>query len=142
MRTLWRDDVASFDGEFVRFDSIRVNPKPVADKRIPIVVGGNSDAALRRVVQWGDGWYGFNLDGVREVADRMHFLNSLCDESGRDRAELLRAVALRDLSLNDIGRLADLGVDELVVVEGPPEDAAVAADWVSALADKWMSAVR
>ncbi len=30
MRTLWRDDVASFDGEFVRFDSVRVNPKPVA----------------------------------------------------------------------------------------------------------------
>ena len=30
IRTLWRDDVASFDGEFVRFDSVRVNPKPAA----------------------------------------------------------------------------------------------------------------
>ncbi|HKH50451.1 MAG TPA: LLM class F420-dependent oxidoreductase, partial [Mycobacterium sp.] len=34
--------------------------------------------------------------------------------------------------------LADLGVDELVVVEGPPAAAAAALDWVSALADKWM----
>jgi probable F420-dependent oxidoreductase len=142
MRTLWRDDIASFDGEFVRFDSVRVNPKPVTGRRIPIVLGGNSDAALRRVVAWGDGWYGFNLDGVPEVAERIDLLNRLCIDSGRDRDEILLAVALRDLSVDDVRPLADLGVDELVVVEGPPEDAAAAADWVSALADKWMSAVR
>src|SRR6478752_3544187 len=88
MRTLWRDDVASFDGEFTRFDSVRVNPKPVADRRIPIVLGGNSGAALRRVVAWGDGWYGFNLGGVGDVAERVEFLQRLCHESGRDRAEL------------------------------------------------------
>ena len=140
MRTLWRDDVASFDGEFVRFDSVRVNPKPVADSGIPIVLGGNSDAALRRVVAWGDGWYGFNLDGVREAAERIDFLQRLCGESGRDPTELRLAVALRDLKVDDVRPLADHGVDELVVVDGPPDDADAAADWVSALADKWMSA--
>ena len=97
MRTLWRDDVASFDGEFVRFDSVRVNPKPGADRRIPVVLGGNSDAALRRVAAWGDGWYGFNLDECRVVAERVAFLRELCDERGRDPAELRLAVALRDL---------------------------------------------
>jgi alkanesulfonate monooxygenase SsuD/methylene tetrahydromethanopterin reductase-like flavin-dependent oxidoreductase (luciferase family) len=107
------------------------------DRRIPVVLGGNSDGALRRVVAWGDGWYGFNLGGVREVAERIDFLQRLCDDSGRDRAELRLAVALRDLSVNDVRPLADLGVDELVVVDGPPEDAAAAAAWVSALADKW-----
>jgi len=137
MRTLWRDDVASFDGEFVQFDSVRVNPKPVANDRIPIVLGGNSDAALRRVVAWGDGWYGFNLDGVDEVAERLEFLRGLCADSGRDRAELHVAVALRDLRVDDVRALASLGVDELVVVDGPPADAVAAAEWVSALADKW-----
>jgi probable F420-dependent oxidoreductase len=142
IRTLWRDDVASFDGEFVRFDSVRVNPKPVAGSGIPIVLGGNSDAALSRVVAWGDGWYGFNLDGVREAAERIDFLQRLCGESGRDPTELRLAVALRDLKVDDVGPLADHGVDELVVVDGPSDDADAAADWVSALADKWMSAVR
>jgi hypothetical protein len=33
-----------------------VNPKPVR-RAIPIVLGGNSDAALKRVGAWGDGWY-------------------------------------------------------------------------------------
>ena len=142
MRTLWRDDVASFDGEFVRFDSVRVNPKPVGGRPIPIVLGGNSDAALRRVVAWGDGWYGFNLDGVQAVAERIAFLRRLCRESGRDLSDLRLAVALRDLNIRDAGRLAALGVDELVLVEGPPADARVAGDWVSALADHWMSAAK
>jgi probable F420-dependent oxidoreductase len=78
MRTLWRDDVASFSGEFVGFDSVRMNPKPVHDRRIPIVLGGNSDAALRRAAAWGDGWYGFNVDGVAAVAERVTTLRALC----------------------------------------------------------------
>src|SRR6478672_510269 len=116
MRTLWRDDVASFSGEFVGFDSVRVNPKPVADSGIPIVLGGNSDAALRRAAAWGDGWYGFNVDGVAAVAERVTTLRALCRESDRSPEELQLAVALRDPHPSDAAALADLGVDELVVV--------------------------
>jgi alkanesulfonate monooxygenase SsuD/methylene tetrahydromethanopterin reductase-like flavin-dependent oxidoreductase (luciferase family) len=32
--------------EFVRFDEVRTYPKPVRDRRIPVVLGGNSDTAL------------------------------------------------------------------------------------------------
>ena len=85
MRTLWRDDVASFHGEFVDFDQMRVNPKP-RDRRIPVVLGGNSDAALRRVAAWGDGWYGFNLADVEEAAGCASLLRSLCRAAGRDPA--------------------------------------------------------
>jgi probable F420-dependent oxidoreductase len=139
IRTLWREDIASFDGEFVRFDSVRLNPKPADGRDIPIVVGGNSDAALRRVAEWGDGWYGFNLADVDAVAERVGFLRTLCTEHGRDPAELRLAVVLRDLQPSDVAPLAALGIDELVVVGAPPGDASVAADWVSALADHWMS---
>lgn len=140
MRTLWRDDIASYEGEFVAFDSVRVNPKP--GRSIPIVLGGNSDAALRRVAAWGDGWYGFNLAGVTEAKERIAFLGDQCDERGRDRNEFRVTVALRELRIDDVVALADLGVDELVIVEGPPEDAGAAGDWVSALAEHWLSALR
>jgi probable F420-dependent oxidoreductase len=139
IRTLWRDDVASFNGRFVGFDSIRVNPKPIRDRRIPVVLGGNSDPALRRVAAWADGWYGFNLDGVAAVRERIDTLEQLCAESGRDRAELRLSVALVSAQVGDVGALAELGVDELVLVEAPPEDPDAATDWVSTLADKWMS---
>ena len=141
MRILWRDDIASFDGKFVAFDSIRVNPKPATDRRIPIVVGGNSDPALRRVAAWGDGWYGFNLDGVAAVRERIANLKRLCAESGRERAQLRLSVALRNPGVGDIGALAELGVDELVLVQAPPDSPPAATDWVSALADQWIGAL-
>ena len=97
------------------------------------------DAALRRVALWGDGWYGFNLDSVDAVAERVDFLRRLCSEQGRDPADLRLAVALRELNPGDVPSLAALGIDELVIVEGPPEDARVAADWVGALADRWIA---
>src|ERR1700710_2792453 len=40
MRALWASDGASFAGEFVKFDKVSCNPKPVA-KSVPIVVGGH-----------------------------------------------------------------------------------------------------
>ena len=94
MRTVWTHEVASFESEFVGFSSIRVNPKPVQDP-LPVIVGGNSDSALRRVAAWGDGWYGFNLDGVDAVADRLQTLRRMCADRGRDARELDLAVALR-----------------------------------------------
>jgi len=139
MRTLWRDDVASFDGKFVGFDAIRVNPRPVRDRRIPVVLGGNSDAALRRVAAWGDGWYGFNLAGVDAVRERIGKLERLCSQLGRDRGELRLAVALDKPSVDDIGALSELGVDELVLVEAPPDRPEAATGWVWALADRWLT---
>jgi probable F420-dependent oxidoreductase len=136
MRTLWRDDVASFDGEFTRFDRIRVNPKPLRNRRIPIVVGGNSDAALRRVAAWADGWYGFYLDDVGVVAERVNFLREECREIGREPDDLRLAVALREPQAGDLAALTDIGVDEMVIVAGPP-DTDAGYDWVDGLARQW-----
>jgi probable F420-dependent oxidoreductase len=138
IRTLWRDDIASFSGSFVDFDAIRVNPKPARDRRIPIVLGGNSDAALRRVVGWGDGWYGFNLDGVAAVADRVELIGRLCRDAGRDRSELRLAVALTQPQPANVSELAESGVDELVIVEAPPHNVDEVADWAADLAQRWL----
>lgn len=137
MRTLWRDEVASFEGEFVTFDSVRVKPKPLQDGGIPVFLGGNSDAALGRAATWGDGWYAFNLRDVDAVAERVAFLYEQCEQLGRDPDELTVAVALQDPDVGDLRRLGDLGVDELVLVDAPPADARAAAQWVAALADRW-----
>ena len=139
IRTLWRDDVATYRGTFVTFDAIRVNPKPVRNAGIPIVLGGNSDAAMRRLAAWGDGWYGFNLDGVAAVADRVALIDKLCREAGRDRSELRLAVALREPQREDVSALAELGIDELVVVATPPRDVGTVPEWAADLARQWIA---
>jgi probable F420-dependent oxidoreductase len=136
MRTLWREDSASYEGEFVGFQEVRSYPKPVRDRRVPVVLGGNSDAALDRVVAYGDGWYGFNLSKV-EIAERMDSLLARCRQSGRNVATLEIAVSLRDGSPEDAVELAAMGVTELVVVDAPPADPGDADRWVTAVANQW-----
>jgi probable F420-dependent oxidoreductase len=138
IRRVWADDAASFDGQFVRFSDVRVNPRPVRHRRLPIVLGGTSDAALRRVAVFGDGWYGFGLDPA-EVQDRVTFLATECKKAGRDPGEVSVAVSLSDGDSVTSAELADLGVTELVLVAAPPDDPAAAADWVAGLAAPWLS---
>ena len=56
MRKLWAEDGASFKGEFVSFDEVSSNPKPV-NRAVPIVIGGHSEAAARRAGRLGDGFF-------------------------------------------------------------------------------------
>jgi probable F420-dependent oxidoreductase len=142
MRALWREDVASFEGEFVSFSAVRVNPKPVRDGHIPVVFGGNSDAALERVALLGDGWYGFNLAGPEAVRERMAVLERLCREAGRNFSGLRVAVALEEPRPRDLTALSDMGVTELVLVGAPPEDPRAIPAWAAALADRWSGARR
>jgi probable F420-dependent oxidoreductase len=139
MRAVWRDDVATFHGEFTDFEAIRVNPKPVRHRRVPVVVGGNSDGALRRVAAYGDGWYGFNLPGAT-VAERVQTLAAACRERGRSLDGLTVAVALSDPSPALLPALAEAGVTELVVVAAPPAGPDEVATWVADLAAEWSAA--
>src|SRR5262249_20077428 len=102
MRALWREDVSSYQGEFVTFDSVRVNPKPLRDHGVPVFLGGNSDAALRRVARCGDGWYGFYLDDVEHASERLAYLDEQCRDQGRDPGEVYRAVALKQPTTDDV----------------------------------------
>jgi len=138
MRALWADDVASFSGEFVRFEAVRVNPKPVRARRIPVVFGGNSDAALKRVAAIGDGWYGFNLT-VDSALERTAALAGHCRQHGRSLDQLTAAVALTDGSPVALPELAQAGVTEVVVVDSPPAAPSDAGAWVTTLAARWVA---
>lgn len=114
-----------------------VNPKPVRDRRIPVIVGGASDAARRRVATMGDGWYGFNLADPEAVVERIERLSALCAEAGRELRDLYLAVALEGGEPDDGAALRAIGIDELVLVAAPPNDPAEVGDWLAALTERW-----
>ena len=60
-KEVWANDPASFDGDYYRFNEVSVTPKPVQRPHPPILVGGNSDAALERTAALCDGWLGISL---------------------------------------------------------------------------------
>jgi probable F420-dependent oxidoreductase len=61
MRALWADSPATYHGRFTSFDRVHLAPQP-RERAIPIVLGGNSPAAIERCGRLGDGWFPYTID--------------------------------------------------------------------------------
>jgi probable F420-dependent oxidoreductase len=57
MKELWTKEQAEFHGRFVNFDPVWLSPKPKQKPHPPILLGGESDHTVRRVVEFCDGWF-------------------------------------------------------------------------------------
>lgn len=86
MRTLWAADDVSFHGQFVAFDGVSCNPKPVQG-RIPIIVGGHSEVAARRAGRIGDGFFPATGAAVA-VEPLIALMRATAREQGRDPAAI------------------------------------------------------
>lgn len=64
MRALWAGPHAEFHGEFVDFAPVTCSPRPV-QSRLPILVGGDTDAAIQRAVRIADGYFPGEGDAQR-----------------------------------------------------------------------------
>lgn len=93
-RTVWTNELASFQGKYVKFDTVSTLPLPVQKPHPPIWIGGESAPALKRAVRLGDGWYPignnprFPMDTHRRIEKRLERLKGFADEAGRDMATL------------------------------------------------------
>ena len=56
IRKLWAEDNATFHGEFYRFDSVSINPKPIQRPGPHILVGADKVFTASRVPEIGDYW--------------------------------------------------------------------------------------
>lgn len=82
IRRLWTEDSVEYDGSYYQVDGVSVNPKP-AHGPLDIWIGGNSDAALKRVATYGDGWFPSSIPpGV--FTDKVERLMDYCAEVGRE----------------------------------------------------------
>jgi len=61
MRALWTMERPEHHGSSASFSNVAAYPRPIQHPMPPIVIGGESPAALRRAVMMGNGWYGFGL---------------------------------------------------------------------------------
>ncbi len=116
MKALWTQSPASFSGETVNFENVHFNPKPVQNPHPPIFVGGESNAAIRRVATHGDGWYGYNLT-PEALAERLPRLDEELAKAGRSRNEIKLHVSPNRFRIerDTVESYREAGVDQLVM---------------------------
>ena len=85
LRRCWADDEPRFEGRHYRFDPVHFQPRPA--RRIPILIGGNSPAALRRAGRIGDGWFGTAVT-LEEAQAAIAAVRRSAELAGRDPAQL------------------------------------------------------
>jgi len=82
MQALWSNEVASFEGTFVRFAPSWQWPKPVQKPRPPVLIGGAPGPKLfEHIAEFGDGWIPIGGAGVREA---LPLLREAMEKRGRD----------------------------------------------------------
>jgi probable F420-dependent oxidoreductase len=74
LKEIWAKDEAEFHGEFVDFDPIFAWPKPVQKPHPPIYIGGESPAALERLLKYGDAWLPRGNAPVSELVSTREWL--------------------------------------------------------------------
>lgn len=125
IRAVWTQDRAAFEGTHYRFPEISVTPKPVQRPGPPVLVGGNSPAALRRTARHGDAWHALMLlpTEIREHRGRLARYAADAGRVGEIPTSLLIGIRLtKDASirpgLDDAHRRqAIVGTPEQVVAD-------------------------
>jgi probable F420-dependent oxidoreductase len=113
MKALWCDEVSEYQGDHYRLRPCRMYPKPVQQPHPPVHVGGESDGALRRVAEFGQGWYSFNRTPA-ELGDPLRRLDQLLAEKDRSRRDVQITVYLNPLAPGTVEGYREHGVDRVV----------------------------
>jgi alkanesulfonate monooxygenase SsuD/methylene tetrahydromethanopterin reductase-like flavin-dependent oxidoreductase (luciferase family) len=81
MRVLATGEPVDHDGEFFKLEAASILPAP--SPRVPIVIGGKGDVAVRRTAEYGDGWLGI-FCSARRFAQTRHEIAEAAKARGRD----------------------------------------------------------
>ena len=87
IKGLWTQEEFGFDGDYVHFTPSWSFPKPVQNPHPPMILGGESDATLKRIMKYADGWLPRGR-GDFDAAAHMDRFKRHADEAGRDISTL------------------------------------------------------
>ena len=114
VRGLTSGEYFSYDGEIYEIESMKINPVPA--EPIPLLVGGHSDAALRRAVVRGDGWMhagGADPAELDTLLDRLAVIRK--EEGKEDDPFQIHVISMDAFTVDGVRRLEDKGVTDVIV---------------------------
>src|SRR5699024_274970 len=114
VRGLTSGEYFSYDGEIYEIESMKINPVPA--EPIPLLVGGHSDAALRRAVVRGDGWMHAGGADPAELDTLLDRLAGIRKEEGKeDDPFQIHVISMDAFTVDGVRRLEDKGVTDVIV---------------------------
>ncbi len=120
LREIWTNEEATFHGEFENFDSVWSWPKPVQQPHPPLILGGETDHTLKRIVRLGDGWLPRAMNPER-VFTGMEKLRRFAEEAGRDPATISVSVFAPPPKDEVINRCRETAAERVILMV-PPQD--------------------
>ena len=93
LQALWTQDIPDYAGDFYSYSGQRFSPKPKQQPYPPILVGGYSKAAFRRIARFGDGWHTLRQSPKQVVAGVAEIVR-LTEDAGRDASGLRHSITL------------------------------------------------
>ncbi len=94
MQTIWTEPHPSYQGQYVSFEPVEINPKPVQKPHPPIWVAGKGPKGMELAAQFGTGWLPGGL-APTEYPARIDELRSLAAAKGRGDVEYTIAMEVR-----------------------------------------------
>jgi len=88
LRSCWGDAQVDFAGKHYQVAAMAMEPKPPQGRSLPIWIGGNSDAAYRRVGRLGDGWLGSRITDADSARLAIGAIRRHAEAAGRDPAAI------------------------------------------------------
>lgn len=110
MKALWTEDESEFHGKFVDFDPLWCYPKPMQRPHPPLLLGGETDHTLRRVVEYCDGWFPRPTHGF-DPEEGMARLHRIAEEAGRDPKTLTVTVFRLPTDPAEVDRYRAAGIE-------------------------------
>ena len=114
MKALWTEEEAEYHGEMVDFDPVWSYPKPAQRPHPPILLGGETDYTLRRVVDYCDGWFPRPGRGF-EIKAQLERLHRMAEQAGRDPRTLSTSVFRAPADKAALNEYEAAGIDRAVL---------------------------
>jgi probable F420-dependent oxidoreductase len=123
MKAIWTQPEAEFHGEYVRFDRIWADPKPLQQPHPPVIIGGDGATTFDRVVEYGDGWMPI-LRPKQNPVERIPALRERLQKAGRDPKSVPVSIFFAPPKREALDALAAAGVARAIFgVPSEPRDA-------------------
>jgi probable F420-dependent oxidoreductase len=114
MKALWQNDAAEHSGRTLSFKDAYMYPK-FRKAGPPVLVGGDTDLAIKRAARFGDGWLPFSVK-AKDAKERIALYKKLVRENGRD-PESMRIIQsiFSWTTMDELKQFKDAGVTEFLI---------------------------